>query len=180
MMREPRDPGPAGGPAESQRDGSLDPEAPGGGGAGPAAADLRPESFRFIHEVAVRFRDLDPMAHAHHSLPLMYWEEARARYWREVAGRQDVAAIDYVMGEFTLRYRGRITFPATLRAGVRVTRLGRKSWEMEYGLWDEDGRLLTSGRSSQVMFDYDAGRSKPIDDATRERIEAFEGRSLTE
>ena len=142
--------------------------------------DLRPEEFRFVHEVAVRFRDLDPMAHAHHSLPLMYWEEARARYWRDVAGREDVAAIDYVMGEFTIRYHHRITFPATLRAGVRVTRLGTKSFEMAYGLWDEAGRLMSSGHSTQVLYDYDAERSKPLDDATRQRVEAFEGSPLSE
>lgn len=136
----------------------------------------RPEDFGFIHEVAVRFRDLDPMGHAHHSLPLMYWEEARAGYWREVAGRPDVGAIDYVMGEVTVRYHHRITFPATLRAGVRVTRVGSRSFEMQYGLWDRDGRLLSSGRSTQVMYDYDAGCSKPLDTATRDRIDRFEGR----
>lgn len=140
----------------------------------------RPEEFRFLHEVAVRFRDLDPMGHAHHSLPLMYWEEARARYWRDVAGRSDVAAIDYVIGQVTVRYHHRITFPATLRAGVRVTRIGSRSFEMEYGLWDRDGRLLSAGRSTQVMYDYDAGRSKPLDDATRARIESFEGRQPSE
>ncbi|MDX1673731.1 MAG: acyl-CoA thioesterase [Longimicrobiales bacterium] len=138
------------------------------------------DAFRFSHPVAVRFRDLDPMGHAHHSLPLMYWEEARARYWKEVAGRQDVAAIDYVMGEFTLRWHQRITFPATLEARVRVTRLGRKSFDMEYGLWDADGRLMSSGASTQVMFDYEAGRSKPLDPETRSRIEAFEGGGLSE
>ena len=140
----------------------------------------RPESFRLIHEVAVRFRDLDPMGHAHHSLPLMYWEEARARYWREVADRPHVADIDYVMGEFTLRFHERITFPATLRAGVRTTRLGGRSFDMEYGLWDAEGRLLASGTSTQVMYDYAAARSRPIDAGTRRRIEAFEGRSLSE
>lgn len=138
-----------------------------------------PGDFRFVHEVAVRFRDLDPMGHAHHSLPLMYWEEARARYWRQVAGREDVAAIDYVMGEFTLQFHHRITFPATLRAGVRVTRLGSSSFDMEYGLWDAEGRLMSSGTSTQVMYDYQADRSKPVDAGTRERIEAFEGRSLS-
>ena len=138
----------------------------------------RPEEFRFVHPVAVRFRDLDPMGHAHHSLPLIYWEEARDRYWRDVAERPDVAAIDYVMGEYTLRYHRRITYPATLRAGVRVSRLGDRSLDMEYGLWDADERLLSSGSSTQVMYDYDEGRSKPIDAATRERIEAFEGRTL--
>ena len=136
------------------------------------------EAFRFVHEVPVRFRDLDPMGHAHHSLPLMYWEEARARYWREVAGRVAVVDIDYVMGEFTLRFHQRILYPATLRAGVRTTRLGRSSLDMEYGLWDPEGRLLSSGRSTQVMFDYEGGRSRAIDPDTRARIESYEGESL--
>ena len=134
------------------------------------------EDFQLVHEVEVRFRDLDPMGHAHHSLPLLYWEEARARYWREVAGRSGVEAIDYVMGELTIRWHRRIFYPGRLRAGVRVTRVGRSSFEMAYGLWDAEGTLLSSGRSSQVLFDYDAGRSKPVDDATRRRIESFEGR----
>lgn len=140
----------------------------------------RPEDFRYVHQVEVRFRDLDAMGHAHHSLPLMYWEEARARYWRDVAGRGSVESIDYVMGEFTLRYHGRIRFPSRLRAGIRVTRLGRSSWDAEYGLWDVEGRLLSSGSSTQVMYDYGAERSKPLDEATRSRIERFEGRTLTE
>lgn len=142
----------------------------------PAGPDL--DKFRFVHEVAVRFRDLDPMGHAHHSLPLMYWEEARARYWREVAGRETVQAIDYVMGEFTLRFHRRILFPATLRAAVRTTRLGGSSFDMAYGLWDPDGRLLSSGASTQVMFDYEAGRSMALDEETRERITRHEGDSL--
>lgn len=138
------------------------------------------EKRRFHVEIPVRFRDLDPMGHAHHSLPLMYWEEARARYWREVAGRPTVESIDYVMGEFTLRFHARIRFPARLRAGVRVTRLGGSSWDAEYGLWDGEGRLLSSGSSTQVMYDYATDRSKPLDARTRARLEAFEGRSLTE
>ncbi|HSH45544.1 MAG TPA: thioesterase family protein [Longimicrobiales bacterium] len=134
--------------------------------------------FPFLHEVDVRFRDLDSMGHAHHSLSLMYWEEARGRYWREVAGRETVAAVDYVMGDFTMRFHRRIFYPARLRAGVRTVRLGRSSFEMEYGLWDADGMLLTSGRSTQVMYDFEACRSKPMDDETRARIVAHEGREL--
>lgn len=139
---------------------------------------MSPDEFRFVHEVDVRFRDLDPMGHAHHTLPLIYWEEARARYWREVAGRASVESIDYVMGEITVRFHDRIHFPARLRAGVRTTRLGRSSFDMEYGLWDGQGGLLSSGSSAQVLYDYDAGRSKRIDEDTRRRITEFEGREL--
>lgn len=137
------------------------------------------DSFPFTHEVDVRFSDLDSMGHAHHSLPLLYWEEARARYWREVAGRETVADIDYVMGDFTLRFHRRIFYPARLRAGVRTVRLGRCSFEMEYGLWDQEGALLSSGRSTQVMFDFETGRSMPMDEKTRARIEEHEGNSLS-
>ena len=151
-----------------------------GSGSDRVETGPRPQDFRFVHEVAVRFRDLDPMGHAHHSLPLMYWEEARARYWRRVAGRETVSDIDYVMGEFTLRFHRRILFPSTLRAGVRTTRLGRSSFDMEYGLWDEEGRLVSSGSSVQVMFDYGAGASKRIDPETRSRVERFEGRDLSD
>lgn len=140
--------------------------------------EARLEDFRFLHDVEVRFRDLDPMGHAHHSLPLIYWEEARARYWREVAGRATVGDIDYVMGEVTVRYVRRILFPGRLRAGVRVTRLGGRSFDMEYGLWDGEGELLSVGRSAQVLYDYGSGRSAPLDDGTRARIEAFEERAL--
>ena len=58
-------------------------------GSEPAPAD-----FALVHAVDVRFRDIDAMGHAHHSLPLVYWEEARARYWRDVAGRRDTGDID--------------------------------------------------------------------------------------
>jgi acyl-CoA thioester hydrolase len=148
--------------------------------AGPEAqgAPPAPADFVLVHPVDVRFRDIDVMGHAHHSLPLVYWEEARARYWREIAGRREVGDIDYVMGELAVRWHRRIPYPARLRAGVRVTRLGRSSFEMEYGLWDEDDALLASGRSTQVLFDYAAGRSAPLDEETRRRIEAHEGRPL--
>ncbi len=142
------------------------------------AEEPRRVDFRFVHPVEVRFRDLDPMGHAHHSLPLVYWEEARARYWKEVAGRETVDAIDYVMGELTVRYHRRIPFPGTLEVGVRTTRLGGSSFEMEYGVWDGDGRLVSSGRSTQVAYDYAGSRSRRLDAETRARIEAFEGRTL--
>jgi acyl-CoA thioester hydrolase len=132
------------------------------------------EAFRFTHLVDVRFRDLDPAGHVHHTLPLIYWEEGRTRYWREVAGRGSDGAVDYVLGGITVRYLRRIAYPSRLIVGVRVSRLGRSSLDMEYVLWDEEGEPLCTGRSTQVLYDYEAGRSVPLDEATRARIEAHE------
>jgi acyl-CoA thioester hydrolase len=130
--------------------------------------------FRFRRRVDVRFRDLDAMGHAHHTLPLVYLEEARAEYWRLVAGRPALRDIDYVMAEVTVRFHERIEWPARVDVGLRVSRLGGKSFEMEFEIRGEDGALLSSGRTVQVCFDYDAGASRPIPTELRERIERFE------
>ena len=118
-------------------------------------------TFRFRHPVEVRFRDLDPMGHAHHSLPLVYFEEARAAYWRQIADRGEIGDIDYVMGSVTV--------------AVRVSRLGGSSFDMEYELRDAAGALLATGSSVQVMYDYAAERTRPLPDGLRRAIAAYEG-----
>lgn len=131
--------------------------------------------FRFIWRVPVRFQDLDAMGHAHHSRPLIYIEEARAAYWREVAGRNTVEDIDYVIGEATVRYHARIRFPDELAVGVRVSRIGGKSFAMEYEVRSSQGELLATAHTLQVMYDYANERSMPVPDDVRRAIEAFEG-----
>ena len=130
--------------------------------------------FRFHHSVDVRFRDLDPMGHAHHSLPLIYLEETRAAYWRNVVGRDGLDAIDYVMAEVTVRFHRRIEFPMRVTVGLRTSRVGGKSFEQEFEVRSAAGELLSSGRTVSVMFDYEAGASKPVPGEVRERIASFE------
>ena len=131
--------------------------------------------FRFVYEVPVRFKDLDAMGHAHHSMPLVYIEEARAAYWRDVVGRAGLGGIDYILAQATLRYVKRIEFGEMLRVGLRVSRLGGSSFTMEYEVRDSHGELLTTAETVQVMFDYEAGRSKQIPDEIRAAISRFEG-----
>lgn len=133
--------------------------------------------FRFHREVEVRFRDIDIGGHAHHSQLLVYFEEARAAYWREVVGRpgSGLDDIDYVLAEARIRFRRRILYPETLRVGVRVSRLGKKHFEMEYEVWSSSGELVGSGATTQIMYDYEAAAPKPIPDSVRRAIEALDG-----
>ena len=126
---------------------------------------------RFVRAVEVRFRDIDEMGHAHHTLPLIYIEEARSAYWREVLGRDE---LDFIMGEVGLRFHRRIRYPSSVQVGVRTTRLGRSSLSMSYELRDEAGDLLADGWSKQVMYDYAAGASKPVPEEMRVRVRAWE------
>jgi len=133
-----------------------------------------PGPFRFQHPVAVRFRDIDIGGHAHHADALIYFEEARWAYWMEVVG-QGLDDLDYVLAECRVRWHARVLWPQTVRVGVRVVRVGRKHFEMEYEVRSADGEKLQSGSTVQVMYDYAAGRSKPMTDGLREVLEAFDG-----
>lgn len=131
--------------------------------------------LKFRHPIAVRFRDLDPMGHAHHTLPIVYFEEARAAYWREVAGRATLADMDYVLAEIRLQLKERVLYPATLVARAGVVHIGNASFVMAYELVAEDGAVLATAETVQVMYDYATQRSKPMPPDVRARIEQFEG-----
>jgi acyl-CoA thioester hydrolase len=130
--------------------------------------------FRFAHSVPVRFKDIDLGGHSHHSNALVYFEEARSAYWREVAGRVGANEVDYILAEAEVRYHRRVLHPDTLRVEVRVSLLGRKHFVMEYRAFSGSGEHLLSGRTTLVMFDYTTSASTRIPDELRSRIEAFE------
>ena len=131
--------------------------------------------FHFHHPVTVRFRDIDMAGHAHHSEALMYFEEARAAYWRQVVGRKGLEDIDYVLAEASIRWHARVLWPQTVRVGVRVSRLGKKHFEMAYEVRGEDGSLLQSGSTVQVMYDYESRAAKRIPEEVRRAVEALDG-----
>lgn len=135
--------------------------------------------FHFEHRVPVRFRDIDLGGHAHHSQALVYMEEARTEYWRRVTELDDPSQVDYILAEARVRYHQRILYPDLLRVQVRTTKVGRTSFDLEYRVLSGDGRLLASGGTTMVMYDYVRGRSKRVSDELRAALEAFEGQSLS-
>lgn len=128
------------------------------------------DQFAVVVDVPVRFKDIDVGGHAHHSHALVYFEEARAAYWSRITGRSGLEGVDYILAEVSVRYRARVLWPQVLRVGVRVTRLTRKTFEMEYAAFSEEGEILVSGSSVQVMYDYEAGRSTSLPEAYRTAI----------
>jgi acyl-CoA thioester hydrolase len=127
----------------------------------------------FRWQVPVRFRDLDPMGHAHHTLPLIYLEEARAAFWRELRSDDSLEAIDYVMAEVTLRFHARTRYPGTAHVLLGIGDVGNSSFRMLFEIRATDGTLLSSGTTVQVYFDYAAGTSKPVPESDRAALQLW-------
>jgi acyl-CoA thioester hydrolase len=128
----------------------------------------------FRLRVPVRFRDLDPMGHAHHTLPLVYLEEARAAFWRGITGSSELDTIDYVMAEITVRFHARIVYPAHVQVLLMVREVGTKSYRTDFEIHADDGVLLSSGSAVQVAYDYAASAAKPLDTDVRAALVAWQ------
>jgi len=134
-----------------------------------------PNRFRFWHPVDVRFKDIDLEGHAHHSLALVYFEEAREAYWRKVVGRGDREHVEYILAEAQVRYHARVTHPLRMEVGVRVSTLGKKHFVMEYLAVADGGAELLSGQTTMVWYDCAEGRTGRIAPEARRAMESFEG-----
>jgi len=137
------------------------------------------DGFRYKAEVQVRFRDLDPMNHVNNSVYLTYFEIARIAYFQLLTGSSDLRDLDMILAEATCTYRSPATLDERLDVWIKATWLKRSSFAFEYRIAERSsGRLVATGRTVQVMYDYAAGRSMPIPPALRARFEEFEGRPL--
>lgn len=140
-------------------------------------------SFGFYHPIEVRYGDLDPQGHVNNARYLTYFEQARVLYFRKL-GLWDGRSFDeigVILADAHVTFKAPALLGQDLRVGVRVSRLGNKSFSMEYSLEDTGtGQELATGSTVLVAFDYLSGQTIPIPPAWREIITAFEGPALSD
>ena len=123
----------------------------------------------------VRFGDLDAMQHLNNVQFLRYFETARIEYLGTLLPEHTPTrrqSFGFIFAECHISYRAPAHFGEHVRTAIRPGRLGNASFRLEFTMTaDEDGRLLAEGYGVLVGYDYEAGRSKPIPDVLRDRLE---------
>jgi len=137
------------------------------------------EGFRYTSLIPVRFRDLDGMGHVNNAVYLTYFEAARIPYYLLLRGEPEVRRADMIVGEITCTYRSPATFGETLVVGVRVREIRTHSFSLDYRIEDQaTGRLVATGVSIQVAYDYAAKQTKPVPTQFVQAAESYEARAL--
>jgi acyl-CoA thioester hydrolase len=120
----------------------------------------------FVHRVEVRFRDCDSLGHVNHAVYFTYFEQARFALWKayKLWGFDDAAAPapNVILARAECDYRAPARFGELLDVRLALAATGRTSFAYEYEIASvPDGRLMASGRTVQVMYDYAA--RKPVE-----------------
>lgn len=103
-----------------------------------------PEAYSFWIEEHVRFADLDVLGHVNNKAFFTFAESGRVVFlkttglWKPGANRQGVI----VRAE--MDYHRELHFPATLRIGMRVLKIGRTSFTLGLGMFNGDQCVATN------------------------------------
>ncbi len=135
------------------------------------------QDFKVWVTIPVRWGDMDALGHVNNALFFTYCESARIRYF-EVVGLDDFREHDRQgpgLVTAMCNFRRQVHYPATLEVGARATRLGSKSFTLEYEIFPQGSdEPVADGSSVAVWVDYAASKALPLPDALRERIHALD------
>ncbi|UCG14578.1 MAG: acyl-CoA thioesterase [Deltaproteobacteria bacterium] len=121
------------------------------------------DGYQVVFEHKVLFRDLDAMGHVNNVAFMAFMEDARMQYWKALRKEYGLKTINFILAEITCSYQSPAYLGETLLIGIRACKLGNKSFHFEYRMEDKgSGRLVTEGRSVQVMYDYKQQHSVPL------------------
>jgi acyl-CoA thioester hydrolase len=131
------------------------------------------EGFPFVHHEIARFSDLDGMGHVNNAVYLTYIEQARLAWFGRCAADEPMPLHDVILARTEIDFRSQVVFGETVAIGVRPSRVGTKSFELEYELRVGD-RLVAEAKSVLCGFDYDSGRSVEVPERWRRRLQPAE------
>jgi acyl-CoA thioester hydrolase len=133
--------------------------------------------YRFYHPVEVRYADLDPQGHVNNAKHFTYIEQARVAYIQHLGLWEGTSFHDIgmILAEARVAFLSAIRLNQKVRVGARVTRLGEKSFDMDYRLEDAaTHKELAHGTAVIVAYDYGERQSMKIPEVWRHAICTFE------
>jgi len=139
------------------------------------------QKYRFSHEIQVQFRDLDALGHVNNAVFFSYFEIVRTAYFLRLAMPfhdpiTDFKEFPFILLEISCKFLSPAFFMETLVFYTRISRIGKKSFDMEYLVTSKtDGRLVATGRSTQVHYNYKEKRTSELPEWMRKKFEEFEG-----
>jgi acyl-CoA thioester hydrolase len=133
--------------------------------------------YRFYHPIEVRYGDLDPQGHLNNARYMTYFEQARVVYIQHLGlwDAKSFQELGIILANAQVTYLSAVRMDQQVRVGVRVTRLGEKSFLMEYRLEDTPTQKeLARGSTVLVAYDYQNSQPIPIPEVWRHAISTFE------
>ena len=133
------------------------------------------EGFNLITRFTVPFGDVDMLQHVNNIAYIRWMEIVRTEYFASVMGADITSAQGMIQANINFQYEKQIEYRERVAVGVRVSRIGTKSFDFTYEIWSEThGHRCAYGTTAIVAYDFVKHASIPVPDDWRAKIDAFE------
>lgn len=123
-------------------------------------------------EVRVPWRDIDGAGHVNNAVYFAYMETARTEAFLSITGGKRPQDIFFIVARAACDFHAPAYMGDTLAVKVWPTRVGTTSFTFRYEIHNKaTGRLVATGETVQVMYDYEKRSKKPIPDEVRKLLE---------
>ena len=125
----------------------------------PSGTDLTSVAlYETFEDVTLRYSDQDAMGHVNNVAYAAFFEAGRMGLFSELLKGHGDLRYNFVLANVNIDYRREMLFPATVRVGGRLLRVGRRSITTGYGAFIGEACFATS-TSVNVFFDPETRRS---------------------
>ena len=132
--------------------------------------------FALWEECAVRAADMDARGHVNNAAYFGYFEIVRMRYFTEtpaIADRQSAGQAPIIVAQ-ECSYHGQIRYPADVEIGMRVKKIGNRSFTSEYVVCRKgESEVLARGSSTHAWTLVEEGKATSIPEDVRAALEAL-------
>jgi len=135
------------------------------------------DQFKYWKTIEVRWGDMDSQGHVNNAVYFTYIESARVEFVRKIGfkGKLAGATEGPALVSTSCDFKRQVVYPATLDVGARVERIGRRSFEMSYGIFVHGtDQLVASARSVNAWADYAAERAVELPDWFRAALVEYQ------
>ncbi len=140
--------------------------------------------FKVHALIKTRFVDIDWLGHVNNAHYLTFFEQARIEYFKkfpeiDFRNYDPKKNFSVILADARCSFKSPAYLDETLVVGIRTLEIKRSSFKLEYRIEEESSnRLIATGETIMVYYDYANQRSVEIPPELRRRFEKIEGRSF--
>lgn len=135
------------------------------------------DQFRYWKKIEVRWGDMDAQGHVNNTVYFTYCESARIELLRKIGfkGKQAGLTEGPTLVHASCDFKRQVIYPATLDVGIRVERIGPRSFKMVYGIFFHGTNELSAVSTSiNAWANYAEGRAVQLPEEIRSALAEYQ------
>jgi acyl-CoA thioester hydrolase len=128
---------------------------------------------KFRIELPVQFRDIDVMGHVNNATYLQYMETARVELARRLGQVTEGFRASFIVASARCEFRKPIRDERRITVSVWVSRIGDRSWDLDYSIHGPRGVEYAFGRTTQVAYDYKTRLANQISGKLKRKLARY-------